>query len=366
MEIKINKEVLLKAMSRVQGILEKKSHMPILSTVLLAADENGLELSATDLEISFRDKYPAKVIQPGSITISGEKLLAITRETSSAEIHILEKEDNWVYISDGNARFNLAGLSVEDFPALTEPKDIAMIEIDGNVLSEMIAKTIYATTAEDAGFKLGGVLMEKTEEGCLRMVATDGHRLSLIDKQIPGTEKIEQVAMIPKKGLIELNKLASEGNIMFGLDQSTFVAKRETTFITIRLLVTKFPDYQNVIPAKAEESITINRMSFLEATRRMMILRSREQYQGVQLSIEGGYLELASENPDMGNANEKVEIKYGGEPIKVGFNPKYFMDVLSTMDSDIVQLNIKDGGSPCLITGDKDEGFLGLVMPMRV
>lgn len=372
MEIKIDREVLLKAMSRVQGILEKKSHMPILSTVLLKADDS-LELSATDLEISFRDSYPAKIIKPGSITISGGQLLAIARETSSSEIHILEKENNWVYISDGNAHYNLSCLPADEFPVLTEPEGIIMVEVDGKILSEMVAKTIYAADiGEGSGFKLSGVFMEKVDkEGkhFLRMVATDGHRLSMIDKKLPNIERMEteKGVMIPKKGLIELNKLSAEETISVGLDQSNLVARKEEAIIVVRLLATAFPDYRNVIPSEGEENIvTINREPLLSAVRRMMILSISGPYQGVKLNIEGNYLELASVNPDMGNAKEKVEINYKGEPIEVGFNPKYFMDALSSMDSDIIQLNIKDEGSPCLITGDKDGGFLGLIMPMKV
>lgn len=374
MEIKIDREILLKAMSRVQGILEKKSHMPILSTVLLKVDDNGLELSATDLEISFRDTYNTDVIQPGSITISGGQLLAIARETNAAKIHILEKENNWVYISDGNARYNLSCLPADEFPDLTEPKQIVMVEIDGKILSEMIAKTIYAADMEGSGaFKLSGVFMEKVDkegEHFLRMVATDGHKLSMIDKKLPNIERveIEKGVMIPKKGLTELNKLSAEETISVGLDQSNLVARKEEAIIVVRLLITKFPDYRNIIPSEQKENIiTINRTPLLEAIRRMMILtRGGGESQGVKLKIEGGYLELACVNPDMGNAEEKVEIKYAGEPIEIGFNPKYFINALSSMDSDIIQLNIKDEASPCLITGDKDEGFLGLIMPMKV
>jgi len=372
MEIKIDREILLKAISRVQGILEKKSHMPILSTVLLKANDS-LELSATDLEISFRDSYPAEIIQPGSVTISGAQLLAIAREANAAKIHILEKENNWIYVSDGSAHYNLSCLAADEFPVLTEPKQIVMVEIDGKVLSEMIAKTIYAADiGEGGGFKLSGVFMEKIDkdsEHFLRMVATDGHRLSMIDKKLPNIEKmeLEKGVMVPKKGLTELNKLSLEETISLGLDQSNLVARKEKAIIMVRLLATAFPDYKNVIPSEEKGNIiTINRESLLSAVRRMMILRSGGEFQGVKLNIEGNYLVLASVNANMGNAEEKVEINYKGEPIEIGFNPKYFTDALSSMDSDIIQLNIKDEGSPCLITGDKDGGFLGLIMPMKV
>jgi len=374
MEIKIDRDILLRGVSRVQGILERRSHMPILSTVLLATKENELEISATDLEIGFQDSYPVEIIQPGSITISGKKLLDITRETDSKKIYISEKENNWIYISDNNAHYNLSCLPADEFPVLTEPEDTVMIEIDSSMLTEMINKTIHSITMEEAGFNLSGVFMERINrsgEDFLRMVATDGHRLSLMDKRAPEIQKIEmkQGVMIPKKGLVELNKLALEnGNILFGLKQNNLVAKKGKALIVIRLLDAKFPDYKNVIPVKGKDEeniVTINRKPLLEAMRRMMIIRS-DQYHGVKLNIEGDYLEIVSINPDLGNAEEKVEIQYKGKPIEMGFNPRYFIDALQPMDSDIIFLDIKDQTSPCLITGEQDDGFLGLIMPMRV
>lgn len=374
MEIRIDREILLKGISRVQGILEKRSHMPILSTVLLTTKEHELEISATDLEIGFQDSYPVEIVKPGSITISGKKLFDITRETDSKEIYISEKDNNWIYISDSNAHYNLSSLPADEFPVLTEPEDMIMIEVDSNILAEMINKTIHSITMEEAGFKLSGVFMERINEGgedFLRMVATDGHRLSLIDKKAPDIQKIEMKhgVMIPKKGLLELNRLALEnGNMLFGLKQNNLVAKKGKALIVIRLLDAKFPDYRNVIPVRGEDEeniISINKKPLLEAMRRMMILRS-DQYHGVKMNIEGDYLEIVSVNPDLGNAEEKVKITYGGKPIEIGFNPKYFIDALQPMDSDIISLDIRDQTSPCLITGDQDHGFLGLIMPMRV
>ena len=161
MEIKINRDVLLKGVSRVQGILEKRSHMPILSTVLLTTKGDKLEISATDLEIGFQNSYPAEVVKPGSITVSGKKLLDIARETNSKSIYIREKENNWIYISDNKAHYNLSCLPVDEFPTLAEPEGIVMIEIESVILAEMINKTIYAITIEDTGFNLSGVFMDQ-------------------------------------------------------------------------------------------------------------------------------------------------------------------------------------------------------------
>lgn len=374
MEIKIDRDTLLKGISRVQGILEKRSHMPILSTVLLTTKVDELEISATDLEIGFQNSYPVEIIKPGSITISGKRLFDITRETDSKNIYISEKENNWIYISDNNAHYNLSSFPADEFPVLTEPEDTVMIEIDSKVLAEMINKTIYSITMEEAEFKLSGVFMErinKDGEDFLRMVGTDGHRLSLINKRVPDIEKIEMKdgVMIPKKGLIELNKLSLEnGGILFGVKQNNLVAKQRKALIIIRLLDTKFPDYRNVVPAQEEakqNTVTVNRRSLLEAMKRMMIIRG-DQYQTVKMNMGLDYLEMASVNPDLGNVEERIEIKYEGKPMGMGFNPKYFIDTLQSMHSDIVYLNSKDQTSPCLITGDQDDGFLGLIMPMKV
>ncbi len=374
MEVKIDRDVLLKGISRVQGILEKRSHMPILSAVLLRTKGDELEVSATDLEIGFQDSYPAEVLRQGSMTISGKKLLDITRETNSNKIYISEKENNWVYISDNNAHYNLSCLPADEFPVLMEPEGTVMIEVDGKAVVEMIDKTIYAITMEEAGFKLSGVFVErirKDEDDYLRMVATDGHRLSLIDKKVIDVNKIEleHGIMIPRKGLTELNKLALEdGTILLGLKQSNLVARKGKALIVIRLLDTKFPDYRSVIPAAEDTGkniIMVNKRSLLEAMRRMMIIRT-DQYQGVNMNVEPNYLEMVSVNPDLGNVEEKVEINFSGEALKLGFNPKYFIDALQPMDSDEIRLTIKDNTSPCLITGEHDEGFLGLIMPMRI
>ncbi|MFW6147855.1 MAG: DNA polymerase III subunit beta [Thermodesulfobacteriota bacterium] len=373
MEIKIDRETLFKAISRVQGVLEKRSHMPILSTVLVTTKDDSIELSATDLEIGFQNSYPAEIIQPGSITVSGKKLLDITRETNSPKIYISEQENNWVYISDSHAHYHLSCLPPDEFPVLTEPQGTVMIEINGTVLEEMIRKTIYAVTLEEAGFKLSGVFMEKVnkdEEEFLRLTATDGHRLSLVDKKVPDVGNIEigTGVMIPKKGMVELNKLSLEQEFLsIGLKQNNLVAKKGKTLVIIRLLETKFPDYTNVIPVIDEKDffIEINKQALLDAMKRMMIIRS-DQYQGVKLTLGGDYLEMGSVNPELGNVEERIEVKYSGQPMEVGFNPKYFIEPLQSMDSDTIHLTVKDETGPCLITGDQDEGFLGLIMPMRL
>lgn len=371
MEVIIGKDDLYKAVSRVQSIIEKRSNMPILSMILISTNGGEIQISATDLEISLQQRLPAEIVNPGSITISGRKLFEIIKETRSPKIFLKEKENNWVFLSAEQTKYNLACLPAEEYPIFVEPEAVESVEIDGETLKEMINKTIYAVTLEEAGFKLSGVFTEKVaHEGkdFLRMVSTDGHRLSMIDKEIQDIQrvKISGGVMIPKKGMMELNKLASEGGpVQFGFKQNNCVVRKENSVIVIRLLESKFPDYNAVIPKKAKSHVQVQREVLLDGMKKMSILTS-ETYRGVKITIDKDSLELVSVNPDLGNAQEKLLIEYKGERLEAGFNGRYFIDALQSMDSEVVDLSFIDNSSPCVITGQDDKGFLGLIMPMRL
>ncbi len=371
MEIRIDRNELLKSVSKVQSIIEKKSNMPVLSTILFTADGSTVRISATDLELGFQETINAEVIEEGSITLSGRKIFEILKETKSADFHIKEKENNWIFISDGVARFNLASISPEEFPAFMEPEGVSMIAVEGDTLVDMINKTIYAVTAEEAGFKLSGVLTEKvTIDGRdhLRMVATDGHRLSLIDKPFSNLESLDLAngVMIPKKGMSELSKMAGDGGIVeVGFKEKNCVAKKGNALLVMRLLETNFPDYKAVIGVNEEDPVNISKTALLEAMRKMLIL-SNDRYRAVKITLENNLMELVSTNPDLGEGQENIEIKYSGERVEAGFNPKYFIDTLQSMQSETILLDFTDSSKPFVLTGQADEGFVGLIMPMRV
>ncbi len=371
MEIKIDRNELLKSVSKVQSIIEKKSNMPVLSTVLLTAGDSTLRISATDLELGFQETINAEVVEEGSITLSGRKIFEILKETRSPEFHVKEKENNWIFISDGVARFNLASIPPDEFPAFMEPEGVTMISMKGETLVDMINKTVYAVTAEEAGFKLSGVLTEKiVGEGksFLRMVATDGHRLSLIDKPFENLESLElsKGVMIPKKGLNELSKMAGDGGaVEIGFKEKNCVAKKDNAFLVMRLLETNFPDYKAVMARERKDPVQINKAALLEAMRKMLIL-SNERYRAVKITLENNVMDLVSTNPDLGEAQENIDIDYNGERVEAGFNPKYFIDTLQSMNSETILLDFSDSSKPFVLTGEGDEGFVGLIMPMRV
>jgi DNA polymerase-3 subunit beta len=371
MEIKIDRNELLKSVSKVQSIIEKKSNMPVLSTILFTADGSTVRISATDLELGFQETINAQVIEEGSITLSGRKIFEILKETKAGEFHIKDKENNWIFISDGVARFNLASISPDEFPVFMKPEGVTMIPIEGETLVDMINKTIYAVTAEEAGFKLSGVLTEKVAidgKDYLRMVATDGHRLSLIDKPFSNLDALElkEGVMIPKKGMNELNKMAADGGtVEIGFKEKNCVAKKDNAFLVMRLLETNFPDYKAVMQRNEREPVNISKAALLEAMRKMLIL-SNERYRAVKITLENNVMDLVSTNPDLGEAQENIEIKYSGERVEAGFNPKYFIDTLQSMQSETIHLDFTDSSKPFVLTGEADEGFVGLIMPMRV
>ncbi|MFO8090224.1 MAG: DNA polymerase III subunit beta [Desulfatiglandaceae bacterium] len=371
MELEISREKLIKIISRVQNIIERKSTMPILSTVFLNAQSDIVSIFATDLEIGFKQTLPAKIISEGSVTIPARKLFEILRESNNEKIFIQEKENNWIFISDGSARYNLASFPPDEYPELIEPADLEGIEIPGEIISEMINKTIYAVTAEDAGYKLSGIFTEilEDEKGkFLRMVATDGHRMSLIDKYLDNIKNFELSSgiMIPKKAMNEISKIGAESDkIFFAFKNKYCIIKKDTMLLSIRLLEAKFPDYKIVIPKETPIMIGLHKNLLLEAMRKMLIL-SNERYRAVKMTIGEKNMELISMNPDVGNAQENIPIDYDGEKIEVGFNPKYFVDALQSMESENITLGFKDKSKPCVLKGEADVGFLALMMPMVI
>jgi len=371
MEIKVDRNEFLKSIGKLQTIIEKKSNMPILSTVLLTAASEGVDVWGTDLELGLKEKLDADVIQEGSITISGRTVFEILRESKKPGFHIKEEENNRVFLSDGVTQFNLACLPPDEYPAFSEPEGVVTAEIEGGILGEMIDKTIYAVTVEEAGFKLSGVFTEiVAREGArfLRMVSTDGHRLSLIDKEIEsiGSLQLASGVMIPKKGMSELKKLCGEeGSIRIGFKEKTCVAKREGSLLVIRLLESKFPDYHAVIPKEEKHVVQFDRISLLDAMKKMLIL-STERYRAVRITLDKDIMELVSANPDLGEARESMPVTYKGPRLEAGFNPRYFIDTLQAMESEVVRLGFVDATKPCVLRGEADQGFLGLIMPMRL
>ncbi|HET8563537.1 MAG TPA: DNA polymerase III subunit beta [Candidatus Binatia bacterium] len=371
MKLKIKKEEILKGLQRIQGVVEKKNTMPILSNMLLTADANGIEIVATDLEIGLRGRYAAEVEKPGSVTVSAKKMYEIVRELPSEDIQIKVEDGNWVRIVSGQSQFKLVALPKDEYPALPDVAEEGMIAIEGETLREMIKKTLYSVGENDARYVLNGLFvhMNQSKNGLnVRMVGTDGHRLSMIDRVIDAKHK-EESMIIPKKAMMELRRLleedSSKAELRIGFSKNHALFKRDGLVMVSKLIDGNYPNYLQVVPAKSTKKVAVSKDMFTHAVKRVSIL-SKEKTNAVKMQLEKDKLVLSTNNPEVGEASEELGVDYKGEAITIGFNSRYLMDVLTAMDRANIALELNDSLSPCLITEEGDDHYKCVVMPMRV
>ena len=299
MEFRIDKEIFLKSLQKIQGIVEKRTSMPILSNVLLEATDNSLQVTATDLEVGMKSSYPADVVSPGKITVGAKKLYEIVKELPNQLITFSTKDNDWVEIKCGKVYFNIVGLSPEEFPYFPAVKEENLFEIESSLLKGMIEKTSYAICNDDTKYNLNGLFtkVELAADGSqtLKMVATDGHRLSIANGALKGTAGPELIkgVILPKKGISELKKITEEdsGTLLFGFIENSAVIKRGDSYMVMRLVDGEFPDYNRVIPAANDRVITINKDAFTHSVRRMAILSS-EKFKGIMLEISASAIKI--------------------------------------------------------------------------
>ena len=372
MHFTVEKEVFLKGLSRVQGIVEKRNTIPILSNVLIEASDGEINLTATDLEVGMKAIYPASVKIPGKVTVSAKKIHEIIKELPEKEISFISKENCWIEIRCGKALFNIVGLSADEFPYFPKPEEDNFIIIRSTLLKEMIEKTFFSISTDESKYNLNGIYFKTLEENgrkLLRMVATDGHRLATIQREIKNNqiEQLQKGVIFPRKGIFELKKIADEGDseIYLGFMDNNAVIKKDQTVVVMRLVDGEFPDYNRVIPKNNDLTVQIAQDGFLHALRRMSILSS-EKSRGVKIILKKDLMEVSSSNPELGDAREDMEVVYEGSEVTIGFNARYLIDILQAQGGDQVLLQIKDNLSPGLIRSKGDDDFLAVVMPMRL
>lgn len=371
MEFKIAKTDLTKALGKIQGITGKKSNIPITSNVVLSVKQNSLLVRATDLEIAFEGKYDIEGIKEGKCAVPSRKFFEIVREFPSEALWVKELDNKWVRVSNEKVEYNIVGMDTDEFPGIPSVDGTDFFAMDGDVLQDMIEKTQYAVLTDEGRVNLTGVFFEEIADGDqkrLRMVATDGHRLSRIDTLVDKRMglSLRKGVIIPRNGMIELVKALEEGqNVEIGIKDNNFVLKKETEALIIRLIDGEFPDYNLVIPKTVKYDMKINREGFLRMLKRMSILSS-SKYRSVRCEIRKDQMETITTNPEIGESREVVSVEYRGEDIDIAFNPRYVIEALSSMRSEVVQLSLNDGETPCVIKGDEDPEFLGVLMPMRI
>ena len=371
MEVTVRREDLVRGLYLVQGVVERRNTLPILSNVLIEPAGEGIALTATDMEIGLRGQVAAHVKKKGVVTLNARKLYEIVREVTAEEVVLKSAQAGWVEVLAGRSKFRIVSLDAKDYPQLplgTEAPQGTTIRIAAGTLREMIDRTLFSVSSDETRFNLSGVFMGNAEDGALRMVATDGHRLALIDRRVPNA-RIERGAIMPRKGLVEARKLLDDTD---DAEVTMVVCPKDIRLILqslsffMRLVEGEFPDYRQVIPGASRVQARANRNDFLAALRRISLLAS-ERSHGVKLHLEKGKLELSASNPDQGEASEDIEVAYSGEPLSIGFNARYLIDVLMVhAEGDVIELGFTDEVGPGVLKGSQDPEYTYVVMPMRL
>ena len=369
MEFTIGRSELLAGLYLTQGIVERRTTIPILANVLMQSVDDGVVVAATDQEIAIRRQCTAAVKRKGALTAGARKLYEMVREIPEGDVRIRQQDNNWIEVSAGKSRFRLVGLDAREFPAMPEPtaEEGAAVRIAGAMLTEMIEYTIFAVSADETRVNLNGIHIEPDGSDRLRMVATDGHRLAMITRPVERAE-LTRAVTIPRKAVMELRKVLESGDepIEIGVQGGVAHARRGRVQMSMRLIEGEFPDYHQVIPAKSERVASIDAANLLGALRRVSVVSS-ERTRGVKLQLDSQRLELTAINPDVGEAAEELDVEYDGDPVSIGFNSRYLMDVLGVLPVDKrVELGLNDEVSPGVIRTAGDADYCYIVMPMRL
>lgn len=373
MEFRIAKDELIRALSRVQGIVEKRSTNPIIANVLLEVDDSGMRVAATDTEVSFVGRYAVECTRAGALTLGARQLYEIARLVpTDAVTFTLPEGSSQMEIRSGKAFFKVLGLSADEFPPVPDPPEGSdAIELIASDLKSLIDKTLFAISSDDTRTGLNGAHVEPRKDAgktWLRFVATDGHRLSLCGRPYTGNVDFPSSLLLPKKGLSELRKLVEDGDgvwrMSFAENQAVF--QRGAISFSMRLLEGDFPDYSQVIPKGWQRRIEVPRGQLTSALRRVSILAAEKSHP-VRLMVDNGAVVVTARQPEAGEAREELEATVEGTDLEIGFNARYFRDALAALHTDTVVVEIGDSLSPCLVKPKDDEADeLYVIMPMRL
>jgi DNA polymerase-3 subunit beta len=369
MEILVRRNDLVKELHLVQGIVERKNSIPILSNVLAEARPGELRISATDLDVSVRCGCAAQVLAEGAVTLAAKKLYEIVRSLPESDVSLKVEGGEWARIKCERIEFRMAGLPREDFPSLPDGRGGRTIEIPSAALRALAQRTAFAITAEDARYYLAGALLVLDKEGAA-MVATDGHRLAWARRSASLKLADAQRVLIPRKAIVELARLmeeiGGEDTVSFQQGDGHLVFSAGGRTLAAKMVEAQFPAFEKVIGISGDKKITVGREVLQNAIRRVSILSS-ERGRAVRLSLADGRLELSASSPDLGEAKESLPVDYDGQAVEIGFNAQYLLDFLSVVGTADVALELKDAESQGLLQPVGDEGgeYRYVVMPMR-
>jgi DNA polymerase-3 subunit beta len=372
MKITVERAALLKCLGHVHRIVERRNTIPILGNVLVGADSAKLALKATDLDVEITETIAAEVGQPGATTVPAHMFYEIVRKLPEGAQIVLESSGDraMMTIRAGRSRFTLQTLPESDFPDLASGEMTHSFKIPAGDLKRLIDKTAFAISTEETRYYLNGIYLHAAGKGkstTLRGVATDGHRLAQFELPLPSGSESMPGIIVPRKTVGEVQRLI-EGNqdeVTVELSQGKIRFTIGEAVLTSKLIDGTFPDYVRVIPLGNDKQLTVDKKEFEQAVDRVSTVSS-ERGRAVKLSLSTGKLMLSVTNPDSGSANEELEVEYASEPLDIGFNSRYLLDIAAQLDGEAAVLKLADPGSPTLIEDRDAKGALYVLMPMRV
>jgi DNA polymerase-3 subunit beta len=381
MELTISKRNFLRGLARTHGVADRKSSMPILSNILLTTEDTGtLRFAATDLYLGVAATAPAEIKQGGSIAVSARTLFDIVKNLPDGDVQWTVGPNYAAEIRSGKVRFRIPGMPGDDFPPLPAPGQVEFAQVDADLLSDLITKTSYSMSTDDTRPHLAGALFEG-EGHVVRMVTTDGHRLSKCEHRLrEGSPMVNFSMLVPNKGIGELKRLledakgdkpakgeaAAPAAVAVAAQGGNAFFRREGVQLSVKLADEAFPPYGKVIPQNQDKRVVCSRALLVEAMRRISLVSS-DKSGGVRLMIQPGSLRIVSENPDIGEGSEELDVDYAGDPLTIGFNARYVLDVLGALSDDEVAFEFSGELDPGVIKPAGDTYvFVGVVMPMRI
>jgi DNA polymerase-3 subunit beta len=363
MLFKIERNLFLDALSKTVPIAEKKSTLPILSHLLLDAYESKLSITATDLEVGLQIVYDCEVIEADRVTVPSKKVYEIVRELAAGLITVELGETGRVRLTSGESEFELASIDASDYPAWSSFEGIKMVALPSRKLINLIDKTIFASSSDDSRFNLNAVLFEQNGTET-RLVATDGHRLALIDEEIGLA--LDAKVLVPKKSLHEVRRVVEtvQDEISIGFEQKNMVIGTTNFTMTARLLEGDYPDYRKVIPQGGDNIIKLDRLRFMQTLKRVQVLTT-DRNRGINVTVRPGRMELSASHPDLGTAKDSFGVNYDGEEFSIIINVAYLIESLGAVETEIISFEYLKEGAPITIRPDPPANYFNLVMPMR-
>ena len=372
MKITVERAALLKSLGHVHRVVERRNTIPILGNVLISAEASKLALKATDLDVEMTETIPAEIGPPGATTVPAHMFYEIVRKLPEGAQIVLESSGDRAVmtIRAGRSRFTLQSLPESDFPDLAAGEMTHTFRLPAADVKRLIDKTGFAISTEETRYYLNGIYLHTASKGkttTLRGVATDGHRLAQFELPLPeGADGMPGI-IVPRKTVGEVQRLieGNEAEVTVELSQGKIRFTIGDAVLTSKLIDGTFPDYARVIPLGNDKELTVDKKEFEQAVDRVSTVSS-ERGRAVKLSLSSGKLVLSVTNPDSGSANEEIEVEYASEPLDIGFNSRYLLDIASQLDGEAAVLKLADPGSPTLIQDRDSKGALYVLMPMRV